>query len=255
MSRAIAPRRTASSTSSRLGAALRSVALTRNRDRRRPIAAGVLTRIYNGLLELLAPAACSACGGPLEARSEPFCAGCAELVELLEFAPEAEARALYRYGGPVADAVRRLKYEGRSEIAAALGPALRDCAAPWLGRVEAVLPIPIASAKLRARGYNQSGLLARELARGLGAPYRPGWLSRTRHGPGQVGTSRAARLLHVRGAFSAAGQVQDKALLLVDDVRTTGATLGEASRCLQAAGARSVFTLVVAQVADMELPR
>lgn len=206
----------------------------------------MLARIYDGLLELLAPAGCSACGGALDARSEPFCAGCASLVEPLEFAAEDEARAVYRYGGPVADAVRRLKYEGRSEIARALAPGLLDCASSWLGLIDAVLPIPVSASKLRARGYNQSALLARELARGLGAPYRPRWLTRTRDGPGQVGTTRAARLVQVRGVFAVAGPLHGKALLLVDDVRTTGATLAEASRSLCAAGARSVFTIVLA---------
>jgi ComF family protein len=213
----------------------------------------MLSRVYNGLLELLAPAGCAACGGALESRLEPFCAACASLVEPLECAAEDEARAVYRYGGPVADAVRRLKYEGRSEIARAVGPGLVDCASSWLGLIDAVLPIPVSAGKLRARGYNQSALLARELARGLGAPYRPAWLTRARDGPGQVGTTRAARLVQVRGAFSVAGPVHGKALLLVDDVRTTGATLAEARRSLCAAGARSVFTIVVA-LADQALP-
>jgi ComF family protein len=214
----------------------------------------VLGRIYDGLLDLLAPAECCACGGPVDARSDPFCDGCASLVEPLELAPEADDRAVYRYGGPVADAVRRLKYEGRSEIARALAPSLLDCARPWLGRVAAVLPIPIAPAKLRARGYNQSALLARTLARDLGAAYRPGWLLRTRDGPRQVGTTRAARLLQVQGAFRANDAVREQHLVLVDDVRTTGATLSEASRVLREAGAHAVFTLVIGLADDAEAP-
>jgi ComF family protein len=207
----------------------------------------VLTRVFQGLIELLAPPDCVACGGPVVARAEPFCAACALLVEPLEFPPEAEERAVFRYGGPIADAVRRLKYEGRSEIARALAAGLVDAASPWLGRLDAVLPIPVTGAKLRARGYNQSGLLARELARGLSVPYRPTWLCRTRGGPRQVGTTRAVRLTQVRGAFSARAEVRGKALLLVDDVRTTGATLAEAGDCLREAGARSVFNIVLAR--------
>jgi ComF family protein len=212
----------------------------------------VLSRVVTGVLELLAPPSCAACGGKVSARDEPFCPACALLVEPLECEPQASSRAVFRYGGPVADAVRRLKYEGRSEIARALAAGLVDCASAWLGQLDVVLPIPLSASKLRARGYNQSALLARELARGLSVTYRPTWLRRTRAGPRQVGQTRAARLAQIRGAFAAGPQVQGKAVLLVDDVRTTGATLAEASRSLSDAGARSVYTIVLALADDAD---
>lgn len=207
----------------------------------------MLRDLFDGLLDLLAPAACAACASRV-ATSEPFCGACAPLLEPLPAdAAGLPYRALYRYGGPIADAIRRLKYEGFSEVAAAVAPLLIDTVSDWQPALDAVCAIPITPRKLRTRGYNQSCLLARHVARGLDLPFRPSGLRRVREGARQVGQGRAARLAQAHGAFEADLRVRDLRILLIDDVRTTGATLREASRALEAAGARTVHQLVLAE--------
>jgi ComF family protein len=202
--------------------------------------------IWRGLIEQLAPVVCVACDGPLAPDEGAFCGACEPLAERVLACAEPDLLATYHYGGPVADAVWRLKYEGRSEVARALAPALATTAQRWLGSIDVVTAVPLAPSKLRARGYNQAALLARPLARALDLPCRPGWLARVRAGPRQVGQWRALRLASIQGAFQASPKVLGKRVLVVDDVRTTGATLGEARRALESAGARQVLGLVLA---------
>jgi ComF family protein len=205
----------------------------------------MLQSLFAGLSDLLAPSVCSACDRPVEERADPFCLACAGSVEPA-IASEATVRAVYQYGGAVADAVWRLKYEGRSEIARCFRAALCEQAACWVSQIDAVSAVPLAPHKLRARGYNQSALLAQGVARGLGLPFRPRWLVRTRSGARQVGQNREVRLLQLQGAFAAPVRLRGETVLVVDDVRTTGATLREAERALCAAGAARVLKLVLA---------
>jgi ComF family protein len=210
----------------------------------------MLKSVLTGLVDLLAPVVCSACEKPVEARSDPFCLACEACAERVLAIVEPDLRAVYAYGGPVADAVWRLKYEGRSEIARAFRSALCEQAGAWLGQIDGVTAVPLSASKLRARGYNQSALLAQGVARGLGLPFRPRWLLRRRAGARQVGQSRAVRLQQLRGVFGSPPAVAQRTVLVVDDVRTTGATLHEAARALEAAGAVRVLKLVLALADD-----
>ena len=207
----------------------------------------MLKSVFAGLVDLLAPPTCSACDKPVEARDSAFCLACEACLERVLAIDEPNTRALYSYGGPVADAVWRLKYEGRSEIARVFRAALCLEAARWHGQIDGVTSVPVAAQKLRARGYNQSALLAHEVARGLGLAFRPRWLVRKHAGARQVGKNRELRLSQLQGMFESPAALGDKTVLVVDDVRTTGATLREAARALEAAGAKSVLKLVLAQ--------
>jgi predicted amidophosphoribosyltransferase len=107
------------------------------------------------------------------------------------------------------------------------------------------LPIPIHKSKERERGFNQSYLLARE----LGLPLVDRALVRTRATPPQARSdSRKARFESIRDAFEVQRPqyIEDKAILLIDDVATTGATLSEAARALKNAGAGRIAAAVLA---------
>jgi len=198
----------------------------------------------HALLEVLSPGGCAGCGLPLAAGERGFCGGCALLLEPSPQTPPAHVAAAYAYGGPLAEAVLALKYAGRTELAAPLGRLLAQAAVPYAGKVDEVVPLPLHRGRLRERGFNQSALLARPVARALGVPLVTHRLRRVRPTPAQASLPREGRLANVRGAFAArAGAPR---VLLIDDVRTTGATLTAAAEALLDAGALRVYALALA---------
>lgn len=112
-----------------------------------------------------------------------------------------------------------------------------------------VVPVPLHWRRRLWRGFNQSELLARPLARRLGIEVR-NVLRRTRHTATQASLIPSERRINVSGAFALKdpAAVRGKRILLVDDVLTTGATVGAASRVLRAGGARHVAVLTLARV-------
>jgi len=116
-------------------------------------------------------------------------------------------------------------------------------------KVEVVVPVPLHWRRRMARGYNQAAAIATALASGLGVQFSPNLMKRIRHTPQQVQPSATARKENVRGAFQIKGRASlgNRAVLLVDDVLTTGSTLGEAARTLKNAGARKVTVAVLAR--------
>lgn len=224
--------------------------------------------IVEGLLTLLAPRACPGCDLPMPARQsawastgEPslptparprpvFCDACEPLLEPPgpAFLPPARSAAGWRYQGPLADAIRRFKYGRASELASPLGELLARAARPYMGLIDAVVPIPLHPRKLRERGYNPAALLGRPVARTLGVQQRVSYLARARATGSQAGLSREARHSNVRAAFLAKPSSPTR-LLLIDDVRTTGATLAEAARALTAHG-HDVVSLTLAYATD-----
>ncbi|MFM2067017.1 MAG: hypothetical protein RLZZ584_1926, partial [Pseudomonadota bacterium] len=171
--------------------------------------------------------------------------------------PQRAAVAAFDYVYPWAGLLGRLKFHDALDLARPLAGALaqavagRDAAHPELAGVDLVLPVPLAPARLRERGYNQAWELARRVARARRVPAHAGLLERARDTPHQLALPRAARAANVRAAFvlapGAARQVAGRHLALVDDVMTTGATLAEATHALLRGGAASVQCWVVAR--------
>ncbi len=110
------------------------------------------------------------------------------------------------------------------------------------------MPVPLHQKRLRERGYNQSRLLAEELGKLVNLPVVDDCLIRQRPAPPQARTSTVdERRRNVAGAFTCPNRkLQDKQVLLIDDVTTSGATLDACASALQAAGASSVWGLVLA---------
>lgn len=115
--------------------------------------------------------------------------------------------------------------------------------------IDAVLPVPLNRHRLVERGYNQSALLAKELARRIDRRYDGGSLLRTRDTEHQTRLGGGDRRKNVRGAFKVArpGMVRGRTLLLVDDVSTTGATMDECAALLEKAGAARVWRAALAR--------
>jgi ComF family protein len=112
--------------------------------------------------------------------------------------------------------------------------------------MDLVVPVPLSRNRSRQRGYNQAGLIASALARLLDLPYYNNVLQRIRETKSQVGLNASDRKRNVRGAFQADKTiVYGKAILLVDDLFTTGATLSACAASLLENGATEVCGLTV----------
>jgi ComF family protein len=154
--------------------------------------------------------------------------------------------AVFEYGGPIADAIQRFKYEGRSELGASLGIFMAHVAKGADLDVDAVVSVPLHWRRRRKRGYDQAALLARPIAKCLGVPALLRGLRRVRNTTSQVDLRFRERQQNVAGAFMPGSLRGAKRVLLVDDVRTTGATLSSAAEALRAGGVSEVHTLVLA---------
>ena len=198
----------------------------------------------------IVPPCCARCGAGLAATVTPA-SGVLEVCGRCRGEPPAWdwARAGAAYEGPVRQAIHALKFERRAALARPLAALVLE---PWgtelAGRVDALVPVPLARARERERGFNQATLLAEHLAAALGVPVRPRWLTRVRATQSQSELGAAERWANVRGAFQARAGVAGRDVVVVDDVITTGATAAECARALRAAGARRVGVLTVARV-------
>ncbi len=217
-------------------------------------------------LELLFTAGCAACdrpcdGGLCEVCSVsllavgPACPRCAEpgdgVCRLCRVAPPPFARmtAPFVYGGELAVALRRLKFDGHREVARALAPLVAPSMVRAAREVDVVIPVPLHRRRLARRGFNQAALLVKHAR--LDRPVDVLSLERVRATVPQSGLDRLGRRRNVEGAFAVApgrvAQVAGRAVLLVDDVATTGATLVAAARALRASGAAEVTAYCVAR--------
>ncbi len=220
-------------------------------------------------LDWLFPPVCGGCGEP----GARWCEGCRQRVQRIEppicehcgqevsqgavcarcqSAPPAATtvRSWAVFAGPLRQALHRVKYRRDLALAEAL---VADCE-PFVRSlgwdVDIVAPVPMSRGRLKERGYNQAALLARPLALRLNIPYQPQLLRRVRDTRSQVGLNRAERRQNVARAFeAAASRASGRAVLLVDDVATSGATLDACAQALWRAGARSVFGFTLARAA------
>lgn len=209
----------------------------------------------------IAPPACGGCGAPLAAGlgEDAVCDSCAH-------APPAWSRgvAAVVYGGAGRKLALGLKHADRLEVASLaagwmLG-AQAGAGAALAASADLIAPAPLHWRRMVKRRYNQSGELAREVARGAGrgSALALDLLVRTRPTGSQDGKSRAERMENVAGAFALSrrwrGRVAGRRVLLIDDVLTTGATLSGCAEICRAAGAADVNALVFARVARDDWP-
>ncbi len=156
------------------------------------------------------------------------------------------------FDGPLRQAVHNLKYENDTPLAHPLAAIVRAALEhspywPDLQRLApTILPVPLHKEKERSRGYNQALLLAIELARLTNWDLRAN-LQRVKYTRSQVGLTAQERSDNVRDAFAWQGEETYPAVLLLDDVFTTGSTLGECVAVVRATGVKRIYIATVAR--------
>lgn len=196
---------------------------------------------------------CPGCGAGLPRVEEPVCPRCGRgrawcVCDGRETAYERIVAPFY-YEGAVRRGILRMKYGRHSTAAVGLADFMGETAARAYRELafDCVTPVPMRPAEKRTRGFNQSALLAREIARRLAVPCRETLRKRTDTKP-QHRCAAGERRQNVRGVYEALPGKPGRVILLVDDVVTTGATLDECARALRAAGAETVCCAAVACV-------
>lgn len=163
--------------------------------------------------------------------------------------PQTRLSAAYRYSPPLSNLIYAYKFLGRPDLYDALAELLLAEPPDWPAPPSIVMAMPLSVPRLHQRGFNQSLLLAEALARHLNLPLQPPFAVKRSHRAPQSTLPRHLRAKNVRGIFQVASNadVKNRHVLLIDDVVTTGATIGELARTLRQAGAAAVYARVLAR--------
>lgn len=209
---------------------------------------------------------CPACWERSPSVRRPFCTGCGRPhAEMRGFGaqenyPCADCRTkpvpevgrifgAMRYEDAVADAIKLLKFHGKTRLASCLAERMADFAAAEIevGLYDDLVPVPLHTVRQRARGFNQSRLLAERLLPDFSNARLNECLKRIRPTRTQSRLTPEQRRNNVRGAFAVMDDsIQGRRILLIDDVVTTAGTVVECARVLRLAGAAQVDVFAAA---------
>ena len=226
------------------------------------------------LLRFFLPLECPVCGGqPFDGSPNMFCKDCLQKIEfltppvcpmcgceyngLLDVCPLClqsgkrpwdGALSVFRMNGLVKELLHNYKYHKQPELAALLGELCLLSLRNNMPHIDCIVPVPLHWRRFLQRGFNQSEELSKRLGQGLGIPVVNA-LRRKKYTKQQAKLGKEARISNLSGAFSINHStfVEKRAILLVDDVMTTGATLSAAARALKRAGAAKVYVFTVAR--------
>ena len=199
---------------------------------------------------------CMACGCEIRNSTNLYlCEKCMNNLPIMT-ETQSEHYSPFTYEEPIRSMILRLKYDSNGFIAKALAPYL---AAVYIKHIQqlfnedpVIIPVPLHRSRQRERGYNQSEVLAKELANYLNLPINTDTLIRNRKTIIQKHMDTETRVNNMRGAFNVlpmkTSKIENKNILLLDDVYTTGATTNECKSILYKNGAQKVITLTIASV-------
>ncbi|MBI5408554.1 MAG: ComF family protein [Nitrospirae bacterium] len=183
---------------------------------------------------------CRKCGRPLVSDVSATCGECLEDEPAFTY-----ARSFGLYEGALKKAINLFKFHGIKRLSKPLSDIILSIDMP---EVDTVIPVPLHKKRLRQREFNQSALLAKYMAKGLGIEAKFDCLVKTRDTAPQVGLNSHDRRKNMKKAFQVRNSelIEGKDIALLDDVVTTGTTVRECSNVLKKAGAENVYVITLA---------
>lgn len=224
--------------------------------------------LWSDFIDLIFPRCCEACDQSLVGNEEIICTKCRIALPRIEKESihtdslkykfvnlpdvlSTQAFLLFTKKGKVQKLLHALKYKGNQEVGILLGFMFGQemMANDTLPKAELIISVPLHKRKISSRGYNQSDLLAEGLSKASDIPWSGTTLVRNKHTETQTGKSKKERQENVNGVFQVNGNVEQKSVIIIDDVLTTGATLEACIEALKIAGCTEfhILTIAVAQ--------
>src|SRR5258706_848429 len=231
----------------------------------------ILYRSIWGGLDLVFPPFCGGCRKP----GSRWCEDCQKKVQILNgilcdvcglpqnkagvcdicFAVRPHFRALRAWAifdDPLRSALHKLKYGRDLSLGDSLAGQMISFVLALNWPINVIVPIPPGKRRLRDRGYNQVGMIARPLVMALDVHYFANGLMRQKETRSQVGLTKQEREENVRDAFAAHAGLKGKNVFVMDDVSTTGSTLSSSADALFLPGAKEVYAFTVARALRLE---
>ncbi|MFH1709655.1 MAG: ComF family protein [bacterium] len=201
-----------------------------------------------GRIVRLKPPICRICGKPKDNYFvSDLCEDCNK-----ENIPFAVARSVALYEGTLKEAIHKFKFNGKKALSILLGRLLVSYLKHGdipMREIDLIIPLPLSKKRENQRGYNQSRLLAEEIASHYSIDLDVSSLKKIKDVAPQFELSRKERFGNIKGAFSSS-PLTGKNVLLIDDIYTTGATICEASRSLKGSGVKNVYVLTLARAVE-----
>lgn len=184
---------------------------------------------------------CFRCGKPLNAEDQEYCHDCSEYEQQYD-----RGIGIFLYRDPMKAALMRFKFKGRKEYGEFMGKLMCVYGSNFVSNScpQVILPVPVHRKKLRARGYNQAEVLAREISRGFSIPIRTDLVLRKKFTKAQKELNRKERKKNLEQAFYVRREAGSyDRVLLIDDIYTTGSTVNAIAGKLKKQGVKEVYYL------------
>ena len=193
-------------------------------------------------IEFIQEPRCKKCGKPVFREEKEYCYDCEQNIWFFE-----EGRNLWVHKPPVSDAIYRFKYHNMKCYGKVFGKEMAVRFASYIKsrKIDVIVPVPLHKKRKRNRGYNQSELLAKEISERVNIPCDSDGLIRLKKTNPQKILGHRGRRANIKDAFRTTKSFENKNILLIDDIYTTGNTLNEAAKKLKYAGAQNVYFLTI----------
>ena len=212
----------------------------------------IYSSVIEPLLNIAIPPVCILCNASLDEKQSLVCASCRRelkpppsstatgLLHEIDMPQIKEIFIGFEYCEKLMELIHFFKYERFTSLSSIFAAAVAARIAEDI-RIDLILPVPLHPWKKHERGYNQSDLIVKELSRLMGIDYRVDILKRIKYTVSQTTLNKNERMQNVSNAFVCNENVRSKAVLIVDDVITTGSTLKACAQSVLRQEAKSVY--------------